>query len=275
MKKLITGILIWICLSFQWMLVLYCINWNSSIWMLGYDIRTFFRDCEGKMLVQLLAPIILFLALILYIQRKKKCIYVDLHIRFLNKKIFSHFCWLELLHKYINIIIAMCVIISVMFGNFAIRDWEKTRNRYQYLDKPLVIHAMGKINDDTYTNSLEAFEYHYLNGQRVFEVDFSVTSDGKLVARHDWGDGKQSGLDQEHIPTEKVFLQNKICGKYTPLSIEKLVKLMQTYEDVIIVTDTKDLEPQLAKEEISLIISAAKKLNADSVLERFVVQIYT
>jgi hypothetical protein len=51
----------------------------------------------------------------------------------------------------------------------------------------IISHAMGEIDGHYYTNSLEAFQYSYYNkGSRVFEVDFELTLEGILVARHDW-----------------------------------------------------------------------------------------
>lgn len=139
----------------------------------------------------------------------------------------------------------------------------------------MVIHAMGKIDEYAYTNSFEAFEMHYANGQRVFETDFGVTSDGKLVGRHDWGAGWQEGIDENHIPTESEFLEKPIYGKYTPLSIENIIELMKTRDDVVIVTDSKDSDFDAVRDEITLLVDTAKAMEAEEVLQRFTIQIYT
>ena len=50
----------------------------------------------------------------------------------------------------------------------------------------LIAHAAGGIDRFPYTNSKEAYLNSYKNGFRLFEIDISITSDEKLVARHDW-----------------------------------------------------------------------------------------
>src|SRR5690606_19320291 len=52
---------------------------------------------------------------------------------------------------------------------------------------PLVAHAGGAIYGFKLTNSLEALEESYENGFKLIEMDFEWTSDGKVVAIHDWG----------------------------------------------------------------------------------------
>lgn len=44
-----------------------------------------------------------------------------------------------------------------------------------------IAHAMGGIDGEAYTNSMEAFKENYARGHRLFEVDLHFTSDGKLV----------------------------------------------------------------------------------------------
>ncbi|MDR1388703.1 MAG: hypothetical protein LBJ31_01825 [Treponema sp.] len=60
----------------------------------------------------------------------------------------------------------------------------------------LIAHAGGALfgaggETLTYTNSLEAVEQNYMRGHRVFEIDFSLTKDGKLAAVHDWDHGRE------------------------------------------------------------------------------------
>ena len=49
-----------------------------------------------------------------------------------------------------------------------------------------IAHAGGGINNITYSNCLEALNLNYKLGHRVFEIDFSCTSDNKLISLHDW-----------------------------------------------------------------------------------------
>jgi hypothetical protein len=50
---------------------------------------------------------------------------------------------------------------------------------------PSVAHAGGGLNGETYTNSLDALDANR-DQYDLFEIDLSVTSDGKLVCLHDW-----------------------------------------------------------------------------------------
>lgn len=114
-------------------------------------------------------------------------------------------------------------------------------------DNFLVAHALGEIDRYTYTNSLEAFIESYSNGIRIFEVDLMLTSDKKLVLRHDWGnDWFKEFKQEEKISLEKKdtvldlesFDKLKIYDNYTPLSFNDLIILMNKYKDIKVIIDT-------------------------------------
>ena len=75
-------------------------------------------------------------------------------------------------------------------------------------------------------NCLEGFQAMYAQGVRVFEADLRMTSDQKVVLRHDWRKGWQRGIRETSIPTLEEFLNAPILGKYTPLSFQDLLLLM-------------------------------------------------
>lgn len=143
---------------------------------------------------------------------------------------------------------------------------------------PLIIgHAMGGLKDGKYSNSLEAFETNYKKGVRVFEADFSVTSDNVLILRHDWTKkrGQEGLLKYEgYIPTYEEFMNTPLYGKYTPLSCKDIFRLMLEYDDIYIVTDTKDEDYETVERDFQLIVQDAEEMNATSCLDRFIVQIY-
>ena len=56
--------------------------------------------------------------------------------------------------------------------------------------KYMICHAMGGIDGNDYSNSLEAFKHNYAKGHRYFEVDFQYTSDGKV-------DGLRGRIDMD------------------------------------------------------------------------------
>lgn len=49
-----------------------------------------------------------------------------------------------------------------------------------------ITHAGGTLDGEPYTNSLEALRQNYRAGRRIFEIDLSLTADGRIVLAHDW-----------------------------------------------------------------------------------------
>ncbi|MBR5122127.1 MAG: hypothetical protein IKU91_01070, partial [Anaerotignum sp.] len=109
----------------------------------------------------------------------------------------------------------------------------------------LIAHAFGEVDNKIETNSKEAFINAWENGFRVVEGDFTYTSDGVLVLRHDFEkDGSYARLD---IPTtgdkvmdSQTFMNSPIIFEQTPLRAVDLMYLMAEYPDMYLVTDTKD-----------------------------------
>ncbi|KAI7261387.1 hypothetical protein KC345_g9756 [Hortaea werneckii] len=147
----------------------------------------------------------------------------------------------------------------------------------------IVAHAMGGINNHTYTNTLDAFIANYEQGTRVFETDLLLTSDDQLVARHEWTTNMSKLLGQESVLSAAKqgtvlnydeFMNSPVLDFYSPLDIGKIMKLMAAYPDAYIVTDTKELKPELVTEQFKLIVEAAEKINP-ALLQRIVPQIYS
>ncbi len=143
-----------------------------------------------------------------------------------------------------------------------------------------ITHALGGIDGYSYTNSREAFEYNYAEGRRVFEVDFCLTGDGELACVHSWKNssledifGVERGKEDNNLPLPlSEFKALKVYGRYTPLSFRDLVRLLSGREDVWLVLDGKECEPDAVREEYRLVCEAA---DFDGrLLDRFVPQIY-
>ncbi len=147
-------------------------------------------------------------------------------------------------------------------------------------DYRLIAHGLGGL-DGQYrvTNSLEALEQHYQNGTRLFEVDLIETSDGTVVARHDWEAYLFRDLGQSY-ECEKIcplatseFLNLKIQNQYTPLTIDDLVKLMKKYPDIYLITDTKTQTKEDTSRIFQKILEAFKE--ETELLERLIPQFYS
>lgn len=151
-------------------------------------------------------------------------------------------------------------------------SWAKYNN--------MIAHGFGAIDGHPVTNSLEAFEYNYNRGYRLFETDLILTSDNMLVARHDWNPymfaylGQNAAKDQYDRPLSlKEFKELKIHGKYHPLDVRDIVKLLQTYPDAYIITDTKGLKEEKIRNTFKVLVETVLQEDPD-VLDRFIPQIY-
>ena len=74
-----------------------------------------------------------------------------------------------------------------------------------------IAHAGGGIDNNRYTNSLEALNLGYRHGFRLFELDIITTSDDYYVAAHDWKSW-QAGVNfsGQLPPSRAEFLDHKI-----------------------------------------------------------------
>lgn len=103
---------------------------------------------------------------------------------------------------------------------------------------PTVAHGLGGIDQRLYTNSAEAFQRNYSEGFRIFELDLNLSSDGKVVAAHDWNTPSRSpGFAGR--PTAAVFLAGRIYGRYHPLDAPTIVRLLAEHPDARFLLDLK------------------------------------
>ncbi len=135
----------------------------------------------------------------------------------------------------------------------------------------LIGHAFYIVEEDTYTSSKEAFLNGYQNGLRTFEVDFQFTKDNELVLVHDWSLFPEF---QGIAPTLNEFVQNKIRGKYTPVTYRDLLNIMATYPDIWIITDSKYTDTDSVTKEFQYLKNVAEEMGLSSLLDRFIIQIY-
>jgi len=146
-------------------------------------------------------------------------------------------------------------------------------------DNPLVAHALGEVDGKIETNSKEAFLSSWGNGFRVLEVDFTYTSDGILVARHDFEeDGTYYRLEQDAteplVMDEKTYENSKIIYEQTPLTAVDILGLMAEYKDVYIITDTKETDKATVQRQFGDLKKIANAMEQPELLDRIVPQIY-
>ncbi|MCL6601777.1 MAG: glycerophosphodiester phosphodiesterase [Paenibacillus sp.] len=174
------------------------------------------------------------------------------------------------------IILSLVIVLITSFGN------QEDVSGTDFPDYRIVAHAMGGINDLSYTNAFEAFVANYEQGTRIFETDLLLTSDGKLVARHEWTTHMSELLGQlKVLPANKQgtilnyqeFMNTRIEGIYSPLDWEMILDLLQHYPDAYIVTDTKESDPDLMMKEFQMLTDSARRRDP-ALLDRIIPQIY-
>lgn len=143
---------------------------------------------------------------------------------------------------------------------------------------PVISHAMGTVDGRTGTNSADAFFASYQAGQRVFEVDLQLTSDGVLVARHDWDQISYYNLEQTYmeggVMDWATFMSTPICYYYTPLDISNIIDLMEEYPDIYIVTDSKETDRDTVCRQMQALAWEIQSRNHPQLWDRIIVQIY-
>lgn len=173
-----------------------------------------------------------------------------------------------------------CMYVNILefSGNRVFIDSFKERFTYDWMkDNKYIAHAMGGIDKKVYTNSLDAFEYNYKLGYRVFEIDVALTSDGQPVLLHSWDEPrlKELGLPtswNKNRPNFNEFMNTDVCGVYIPTSFREVCELSKKYKDVKFVIDVKG-DQRACKDIYVKCVKIAKQVDG-KVLDRFIPQIY-
>ncbi|MCT8341205.1 sulfatase-like hydrolase/transferase [Flavobacteriaceae bacterium TK19130] len=101
-----------------------------------------------------------------------------------------------------------------------------------------IAHAGGRVNGKVYTNSLKALNHNYRKGFRYFEIDILETSDGALVAGHDWESWKKrTGFNGSLPPTKRQYDQYVRMEQFAPMDMRILNDWFKKHPDAILVTD--------------------------------------
>ena len=102
----------------------------------------------------------------------------------------------------------------------------------------LIAHAGAAIDGNIYTNSREAVENSIKNGRRYIEIDLIKTSDGHLVAAHDWERvNKMIGRKSDAPLSLKEFKNVKLMGKYSTMDMNDIRELFEKYPNWIMLSD--------------------------------------
>jgi hypothetical protein len=104
-----------------------------------------------------------------------------------------------------------------------------------------IIHAGGKIDEFTYTNSLESITLHIReNSSKIFEVDVVKIKDAYVIA-HDSTEKEfynYSGKFKDI--THQNYKKLKVRGKYTPMDFIMLRAIIEKHPDHMFILDIKE-----------------------------------
>ncbi len=133
-------------------------------------------------------------------------------------------------------------------------------NHVDYRDKQFYIaHAGGEIDGYNYTNSKEAILQSINRQYKYIELDLIPNSDSILLCMHDIRSFNQmTGFgDSDVFP--KDFKSRKIYNKYTPITLDEVLKIRQK-RPFILVTDKIDdpvtLNKYFVKDKRNLLVEA-------------------
>ena len=101
-----------------------------------------------------------------------------------------------------------------------------------------IAHAGGEVNGIASTNTKDALDQNYKKGFRFFEFDIIETSDGKLVAGHDWQMwARFTDYSGALPPSHAEFMKRKVYGDYTTLDMKGINSWFAAHPDATLVTD--------------------------------------
>lgn len=131
----------------------------------------------------------------------------------------------------------------------------------------LIAHAMGRVDGfpgrERHTNSLEAFLQNYEAGNRFFELDLYLSSDGILFTRN----ARRGPFG--------TFEEEQSAAPYTLMTFEEVAHLMLEYDDIFIISDTKaPSNYDTIRAQFDIIWNTLNAIDS-SLIYRFLVQFYT
>ncbi len=143
-----------------------------------------------------------------------------------------------------------------------------------YEESCLIAHALGNIDDHTYTNSLEALEESIAEGYKTLEVDLALTSDDEVVCRHTWYSDTMHVSYDGTVPDLETFEKEKIFGYLTPLSGRRLLEIWGGHPELYFVLDVKQDENTNFLEVFEKFVELAREMGCENLLEQVIVQLY-
>ena len=142
--------------------------------------------------------------------------------------------------------------------------------------KPLMGHAFGGMDDKTYHNTMAALEHGIETGYKDFELDFSYTTDGRLVLSHGWSPSNCKCLGITYKPDFDNMTYERVMNM--PIHGNPIMDARQFYERVKDEPDYRfEVDFHFVQEHRKEMVQELVKdfENDGQVLDRLLMQVYT
>ena len=158
------------------------------------------------------------------------------------------------------------------------RMWrERLPERTPWHEFRTMIHACGRLQGQSWTNTEDALRYSLKKGQRFVEVDFKMTTDGYLVCSHGWAryDCQLVGMEWKKEfanMTRDLFMKQRILGMKT-MDADVLYRYMKEYPDLHLELDFHQLDHV---ESVAYTRAFVRAMHGEAeVLDRCLLQVQT
>lgn len=142
--------------------------------------------------------------------------------------------------------------------------------------KPLMGHAFGGMDDKTYHNTMAALEHGIETGYKDFEIDFSYTTDGRLVLSHGWSPSNCKCIGITYKPDFDNMTYERVMNM--PIHGNPIMDARQFYERVKDEPDYRfEVDFHFVQEHRKEMVQELVKdfENDGQVLDRLLMQVYT
>lgn len=141
---------------------------------------------------------------------------------------------------------------------------------------PLMGHAFGGMDDKTYHNTMAALEHGIETGYKDFEIDFSYTTDGRLVLSHGWSPSNCKCLGITYKPDFDNMTYERVMN--VPIHGNPIMDVRQFYERIKDEPDYRyEVDFHFVQEHRKEMVQELVKdfENDGQVLDRLLMQVYT
>ena len=149
-----------------------------------------------------------------------------------------------------------------------------TRDPIQTSDIIRIAHAAGEFEGSVYRNDMPALEANRKHF-RLFEIDFILTLDGKIVCLHDWGPSFQRlwAEDEERLDLPLNFKEFKDITREAGCWPSRVATFLKNNPSRSIVTDFKGHKSQ-HHNVLSLLGNQIQPFKNESYTDQIIPQIY-